>query len=69
MGAVERHDELLARRAEILRVGQVAERAIGELAAAGHDRVAKELERDLGVPVEELRASREIRSYERSSGP
>jgi|HubBroStandDraft_1064217.scaffolds.fasta_scaffold91012_2 hypothetical protein len=59
--AVDRHDELLALRAEILRVGQVAERAIRELEATGHDRVAKQLERELGVPVETLRASQEHR--------
>ncbi len=61
--AADRHEELLALRAEILRVGQVAERAIRELAAAGRDRVAKELERELGVPVETLRASQEQRRF------
>jgi hypothetical protein len=68
--AVERFDELLALRDEVLRVGQIAERAIRALDAAGATEPAEELRRELGVPVETLRAGV---GYERrpggSSGP
>ena len=70
MDAIERFDELLALRDEVLRVGQIAERAIRELDAVGAIGAAEELRRELGVPVETLRASV---GYERrrggSSGP
>jgi len=68
--AVERFDELLALCDDVLRVGQIAERAIRELDAAGAVGAAEEIRRELGVPVETLRASA---GYERrpggSSGP
>lgn len=53
---VERFDELAELRKEIKRVGEVAERAISALRAHGHDTMAAEFERDLGTPVEMLRA-------------
>lgn len=54
--AVERLDELAALRKEVLRIGQVAERAIRALAEHGHPQVARRLEEELGVPVSLLRA-------------
>ncbi|WP_029089700.1 hypothetical protein [Brevibacterium album] len=53
---VERFDELVELRKEIKRVGEVAERAIAALRAHGHDAVAAQIERELGTPVEMLRA-------------
>lgn len=58
---VDRYDELVALRAEVLRVGQVAERAISALEAAGQGKLAEGLTNDLGVRVELLRASRKAR--------
>lgn len=54
--AVERFDELVELRKEIKRVGDVAQRAITALPAAGHASQASQLERELGTPVEMLRA-------------
>ncbi|MGH9126462.1 MAG: hypothetical protein ACRDZ8_17305 [Acidimicrobiales bacterium] len=54
---ITRYDELVALRAEVLRVGQVAERAISALEAAGQVKLAKDLANQLGVRVELLRAT------------
>lgn len=54
--AVERFDELVELRKEIKRVGDVAQSAIAALRAAGHASQASQLERELGTPVEMLRA-------------
>lgn len=56
--ARERRDELQALRAEVGRLGELVERAITALANTGDNQSARELERDLGVPVEVLRQSR-----------
>lgn len=53
--ARERQDELVALRSEVRRLGQLIERAITALRDGGSIRVAHQLERDLGVPVEVLR--------------
>jgi hypothetical protein len=54
--AVTRRDELLELRKEVWRLGNLMQQAIASLRAAGHTRDADRLERDLGVPVENLRA-------------
>ncbi|MGJ9414486.1 hypothetical protein ACHAAC_17430 [Aeromicrobium sp. CF4.19] len=51
----ERFDELVELRREIKRVGDVAERAIELLRAAGSGDQAAQLSRELGTPVEMLR--------------
>jgi hypothetical protein len=63
--AVDRYDELEALRAEVLRLGQIAERAIRELDAQGGSRAAEKLRRELGIPVELLRASEDHQSHRR----
>jgi hypothetical protein len=60
-GAASRIDELGAVRSEALRLAQVVERAVSALRDAGFSKVAASLERDLGVEVETLRASRSKR--------
>jgi hypothetical protein len=55
--AVERHDELVALRAEVLRIGQITERALSALAESGNSKEAAELGHELGVPLATLRAS------------
>ena len=55
--AADRFDELAALRAEALRSGQVAERAISALEEAGLSKIAASLKRELGVPIGTLRAS------------
>lgn len=67
--AVERADELLALREEVRRLGHIAEQAITGLRNCGGGRLADRLERELGVPVEEIRASREHDDRQRASGP
>jgi hypothetical protein len=57
--AKERYDELVALRAEVVRLGKLAERAISAVRAAGDDRQAEELERELGIPLEVLRQIKE----------
>lgn len=54
--AADQHDELVALRVEIKRVGDVAQDAIDQLRAAGHEAQAARLARELGTPVELLRA-------------
>ncbi|WP_437773514.1 hypothetical protein [Arthrobacter sp. KNU40] len=53
---VERFDELVELRKEIKRVGDVAQSAIDALRAYGHPALASRFERELGTPVEMLRA-------------
>lgn len=55
--AAGRFDELAALRAEALRSGQIAERAISALEEAGLSKIAASLKRELGVPIGTLRAS------------
>jgi hypothetical protein len=50
-----RHDELVALRAEVRRLGRLLEGAAVALAAAGRQREAKQLENEIGMPVEVLR--------------
>jgi hypothetical protein len=55
--AVDRFDELAALRTELLRSGQIAERAISALEEAGMTKIAASLKRELGVSIGTLRAS------------
>jgi hypothetical protein len=55
--AVDRFDELAALRTELLRFGQLVERAISALEEAGLSKVAASMKRELGVPIGTLRAS------------
>jgi hypothetical protein len=55
--AVGRFDELAALRTELLRFGQLIERAISALEEAGLSKIAASLKRELGVPIGTLRAS------------
>lgn len=52
----ERFDELLALRQEVRRLGQLVEEAVTALIDAGAAQVAARIERELGVPVEVIRA-------------
>ncbi|GAA4525626.1 hypothetical protein GCM10023160_18830 [Brachybacterium paraconglomeratum] len=54
--SVGQFDELIALRQEIHRVGVVAQKAIDALKAHDHRTVASQLQRELGTPVEMLRA-------------
>jgi hypothetical protein len=54
--ALERHDELVALRVEVRRLGALIERAVTALGAAGETKSATAIERDLGVPIEVLRS-------------
>lgn len=56
--ARDRRDELKALREEVLRLGDLVENAITVLRQAGCDRAAVRLERELGVPVDQLRRGR-----------
>lgn len=54
--AVERHTELIALRDEVFRLGKLVEQAVTALAK--HDKAtARDLEKELGVPIETLRAA------------
>ena len=55
--AVDRFNELAALRVEVLRFGQLLERAISALEEAGLSKIAASLKRELGVPIGTLRAS------------
>jgi hypothetical protein len=55
--AVGRFDELAGLRMELLRSGQLVERAISALEDAGLSKIAASLKRELGVPIGTLRAS------------
>lgn len=50
----ERYDELVALRAEVLRLGEVGERAVKALRDRGHGVIASTIERDLGVHISSL---------------
>jgi hypothetical protein len=53
-GAVDRFDELVALRAEVVRLGQLVERAVDALRKRGAAVTAATIERDLGVPIATL---------------
>ncbi|PTR24207.1 hypothetical protein C8K36_108222 [Rhodococcus sp. OK519] len=53
--AVERQDELVALREEVLRLGGLVQQAADRLRQAGFSADAHDLERRLGVPVDEVR--------------
>lgn len=65
--AIARQDELDALRTEVKRLGELIERAVDAVRGAGDDKSARELERDLGIPVEVLRQSNQ--ENQRRSGP
>ncbi|WP_435127773.1 PE-PGRS family protein [Actinacidiphila sp. bgisy144] len=50
----ERYDELVALRAEVIRLGGLVERAVRELRNRGHGVIASTIERDLGVHISSL---------------
>ncbi|MFE2855280.1 PE-PGRS family protein [Streptomyces lavendulae] len=50
----ERHDELVALKSEVLRLGELVERAVKALRDRGHGVIASTIERDLGVHVSSL---------------
>ncbi|MET9931483.1 MULTISPECIES: PE-PGRS family protein [unclassified Streptomyces] len=50
----ERYDELVALRAEVIRLGQLMERAVKALRDRGHGVIASTIERDLGVHISSL---------------
>lgn len=52
--SADRFDELVALRAEVVRLGEIVTRAADSLERAGLSRQAKQLERDLGIPVADL---------------
>jgi hypothetical protein len=52
--AVDRFDELVALRAEVVRLGSLVERAVQALRKRGAQATAATIERDLGVPVSTL---------------
>lgn len=52
--SVERYDELVALRAEVVRLGELVERSVGALRERGHHVIAATIERDLGVHISSL---------------
>jgi hypothetical protein len=50
----DRYDELVALRAEVLRLGGLVERAVRSLRERGHGVIASTIERDLGVHISSL---------------
>ncbi|MFD8980062.1 PE-PGRS family protein [Streptomyces sp. NPDC059564] len=50
----DRHDELVALRSEVLRLGELVERAVKALRDRGHGVIASTIERDLGVHISSL---------------
>ncbi|MER7038043.1 PE-PGRS family protein [Streptomyces microflavus] len=50
----ERYDELVALRAEVIRLGQLVERAVTTLRDRGHGFIASTIERELGVHISSL---------------
>lgn len=50
----ERYDELVALRAEVIRLGQLVEKAVKTLRDRGHGVIASTIERDLGVHTANL---------------
>lgn len=53
--AVDRQDELVALREEVLRLGKLVQQATDRLRRAGYSADAEDLQRKLGVFVDELR--------------
>ena len=51
---VERYDELVALRAEVIRLGELVEKAAKALRDRGHGVIASTIERDLGVHIASL---------------
>jgi hypothetical protein len=58
--AVNRHDEIQALRDEVLRLSEILDRAIRELAWAGKASIAAKICRQLGFSLETARASRDF---------
>jgi hypothetical protein len=58
--AVNRHDEVQGLRDEMLRLSEILERAIRELAWAGRASIAAKITRQLGFSLETARASRDF---------
>lgn len=54
--ARDRHDELVALRAEVTRLGLLVEEAVSALESLGAGKVARRIARELGVPLEVVRA-------------
>ncbi len=50
----DRYDELVALREEVVRLGELVERALKALRDRGHGVIASTIERDLGVPAARL---------------
>lgn len=50
----ERYDELVALRAEVIRLGELIEKAVKALRDRGHGVIASTIERDLGVHIASL---------------
>ncbi|KAB8170807.1 PE-PGRS family protein [Streptomyces sp. 3MP-14] len=50
----DRYDELVALRAEVLRLGELVERAVRTLRDRGHGVIASTIERDLGTHISSL---------------
>jgi len=50
----ERYDELVALRAEVIRIGELVEKAVKALRDRGHGVIASTIERDLGVHIASL---------------
>ncbi|GAA2273421.1 hypothetical protein GCM10010368_48520 [Streptomyces roseiscleroticus] len=50
----DRHDELVALRAEVIRLGELVEKAVKVLRDRGHGVIASSIERDLGVHIASL---------------
>ncbi|MER0446612.1 PE-PGRS family protein [Streptomyces sp. Edi4] len=50
----ERYDELVALRAEVIRLGELVEKAVKALRDRGHGVIASTIERDLGVHIATL---------------
>lgn len=50
----DRYDELVALRAEVIRIGELVEKAVKALRDRGHGVIASTIERDLGVRVASL---------------
>jgi hypothetical protein len=57
----DRHDELVALRVEVRRLGELVEQAVSALRGCGAIRDADRIERELGVPIDVIRAERDQR--------
>jgi hypothetical protein len=58
--AVNRHDEIQGLRDEVLRLSEILERAIRELASAGRASIAAKISRQLGFSLDTARANRDF---------